>query len=71
MRRHTRNSIVSTRLKRLYSQILCDLKSESGGLEVNLGAKIIRVNVESLVVEVEQKGIAFCALDVADTMLCW
>lgn len=42
----------------------CDLKSQSGGLDVNFDGKTIRVNFENLVAEAERDGQTFCTLAV-------
>ncbi|KAI7785323.1 acid protease [Diaporthe eres] len=47
----------------------CDLKSQSGGLDVNFDGKTIRVDFENLVAELEQQGQTFCVLAVTDTMV--
>lgn len=47
----------------------CDLKSQSGGLDVNFDGKTIRVDFENLVAELEQQGQTFCALAVTDTIV--
>lgn len=45
----------------------CDLKSLSGGLDVNFDGKTIHVDFENLVAEFEQLGQTFCVLSIADT----
>jgi hypothetical protein len=47
----------------------CQIKSTSGGLDVNLDNKTVRISFENLLIEVDVLGRPYCFLAVADTVV--